>query len=182
MALPLENCCIERQMPKGYTWAKFVQCWTGDPESGKFFEESVNQATGETMPAAYFTQIITYDRDSGWIERDIKLQGSDAVWGVLELQEKGQIALVSCEGHVATRSFEGYDGRIIVRSTTHIKQGTMRLHAIQASASAPSLPELPPPAFEASCATPGLQEWPSAGPSEDALPGDGPDLSDGAPF
>ena len=182
MGLPLENCMIERTMPKGYIWAKFVQCWTGDPGSAKFFEEKVNPATGETMPAAYFTQIITYDRDSGWLERDIKLQGSDAVWGVLELQEKGQIALLSCEGHVATRSFEGYDGRPVVRSTVHIKQGTIRLHGLQESASSPSLPEVPPPAFEASCGASELQEGPSAGPSEDALSGDGPDLSDGSPF
>lgn len=174
MALPLENCCIERQMPKGYTWAKFVQCWTGDPESGKFFEESVNQATGETMPAAYFTVLRIYDRDQGWTERDVKLQGQDAVWAVMELQEKNQVALLTAEGHVATRSFEGYDGRIIVRSTTHIKQGTVRLHAIQASASAQPLVHPSPSDLKAADEAIGLQEWPEPGPSESSLLDDAP--------
>lgn len=175
MALPLENCMIERTMPKGYTWAKFVQCWTGDPASGKFFEEKVNPATGETMPAAYFTVLITYDRDSGWIERDIKLQGQDAVWAVMELHEKGQIALLSCEGHIATRSFDGYDGRTIVRSTVHVKQGSVRLHALQESASAPALVHPSPDAQKAADEASGLQEWPEPGPSESSL-------LDGAPF
>ena len=175
MALPLENCVIERQMPKGYTWAKFVQCWTGDPSGAKFFEERVNPATGETMPAAYFTQLITYDRDSGWLERDVKLQGDEAIWAVMELQEKGQIALLTCEGHVSTRSFDGYDGRPVVRSTVHIKQGTLRLHGLQESASAPPLPQPLITASDASGDASGLQEWPEPGPSESSLP-------DGCPF
>lgn len=174
MALPLENCVIERAMPKGYTWAKFVQCWTGDPSGAKFFEQKENPATGETMPAAYFTQLITYDRDSGWVERDIKLQGDEAVWAMLELHEKSQIALLTCEGHVSTRSFDGYDGRSIVRSTVHIKQGTVRLHALQESASAPPLPPVPLDAYEAAGEGSGLVEWPSAGPSEDLPPDDCP--------
>ena len=175
MALPLENCVIERAMPKGYTWAKFVQCWTGDPSGAKFFEEKVNPATGETMPAAYFTQLITYDRDSGWLERDIKLQGDEAVWAMLELHEKGQIALLTCEGHVATRSFDGYDGRPVVRSTVHIKQGTLRLHGLQESASPPPLVQPSPEPSDAPDGVSGLVEWPSSGPSEDSL-------LDGAPF
>ena len=53
MALPLENCVVERNMPKGYTWAKVFQCWTGDPKSSRFFEEN-------EYPAAYFTWVFTY--------------------------------------------------------------------------------------------------------------------------
>lgn len=145
MAMPLKNCVIERQMPKGYTWAKFVQCWTGDPAGARFFEEKEDDV-GNTFPAAYFTTIITYDRDSGWIERDIKLQGADAVWAQLELKERGQIALISCEGHIYVRSIEGEHGQAVIRSTVIIKQGTISLHAYERQTGTPIHAQLNAPA------------------------------------
>ena len=166
MAMPLKNCVIERVMPKGYTWAKFIQCWTGDPAGAKFFEEKTDDV-GNFFPAAYFTTLITYDRDSGWIERDIKLQGSDAVWAMLELKERSQIALINCEGHIYTRVV-GEGTQSFVHSTVIIKQGTVAVHAYHHQAVAPATlqPQAPPD-------EPGLAEF-EPGPSE-ADP-------DGAPF
>jgi len=174
MALPLENCVIERCMPRGYTWAKFVRCWTGDPKGARFFEEQENPATGECMPAAYFTTLIVYDRTEGLHERAVKFQGSDALWAQLELSERQQIALVSCEGHLVTRSYDGYDGKPIVQTTVHIKQGTVMMHGIQHQ-TADATPVMPPEPYESEPT--GLVAWPEPGPSEDAL-----DNMDDAPF
>lgn len=177
MALPLENCAIERQMPKGYTWVKFVQCWTGAPGDARFFEEK-QDANGEAWPAAYFTTLVTYDRDGGWQEREVKLRGQDAVWACMELQERGQIALLSCEGHVNQRSFE-IDGQTFFRSSVIIKPGSIRVHGLSESASAPTgplpsnLPEEPAESILAQNTATldnGLVEWPSA-PSESTLAG-----------
>ena len=171
MSLPLQNCVIERTMPKGYTWAKFVRCWTGDPAGARFFEEKEDDV-GNTFPAAYFTTIITYDREAGWTERDIKFQGADAVWAQLELKERGQIALINCEGHIYTRMVED-DGQSFVRSTVIIKQGTVVVHALHHQTAAPTMST---PTAEP---TPGLSEFDSG----DAANISSEDIShDGAPF
>lgn len=138
MALPLENCVVERNMPKGYTWAKVFQCWTGDPKSSRFFEEN-------EYPAAYFTWVFTYYPEEGWVERQIKFQGSDAVWAQLELSESAKQANISCEGHLHTRTFEGQDGPVVV-TTINVKQGSLRVHSLTDAISdqAESLP-LPTP-------------------------------------
>lgn len=169
MALPLENCVVERCMPRGYTWAKFVRCWTGDPEGSRFFEEKINPATGETMPAAYFTTLLVYDRDSGMHERAVKFQGSDAVWAQLELSERKQIAQLSCEGHVVTRSYDDHSGRQIVSSTVHIKQGSLSIFGTQLQGGRPAY-------IHHEKAEPNtLEDWPMPGPSID-------DDLDGVPF
>lgn len=126
MAFTLENCVMSRSMPKGYTWEKYVKCWTGDPALARFFEPRVNESGEEEMRAAYFTSLLVYDSDSGWTEREVKFQGNDALWAVLELREQNQIALVSCEGHVFTKVIEDQvTGESFVRTTTMIKQGTI---------------------------------------------------------
>jgi hypothetical protein len=155
---------MERQMPKGYTWAKFVKCWTGDPARARFFEEKQDDV-GNTFPAAYFTTLITYDSDQGFTERDIKFQGNDAIWACLELQEASQIALVNCEGHVFTKTFES-DGQIFVRSTVAIKQGTVIVHQFESQSPPHAAPALNTPSS------------PSAGPSELGLT----EFQDTAPF
>jgi len=174
MALPLENCVIERTMPKGYVWAKFVQCWTADPAGARFFPPKEDSTSGEVMPAAYFTAMLTYDRDQGWIEREVKLQGGDALWAQLELAEKQQIALLSCEGHLVTKPFD-YGGQQFVRTTAHIKQGSVSLHALQAQSGRPIDQPPSPEALKAQDEALGLQEWPFATPLES-------ELLDGAPF
>ena len=142
MSLPLQNCVIERQMPKGYTWAKFVKCWTGDPSDARFFEEKQDDV-GNTFPCAYFTTLITYTRDEGFTSREVKFQGDDALWAQLELSERGQVALVSCEGHVDTRGIDQPDGTQYVRSNVIIKRGTVSVHAyeVQTAPLSASMPE-----------------------------------------
>jgi hypothetical protein len=176
MALPLSNCVIEKQMPKGYTWAKFVRCWTGDPAKAKFFEEKTDDV-GNIYPAAYFTTLITYDRDQGFIERDIKLQGTEALWAALELQERSQVALVSCEGHIYTKAVE-YGDTTYVRSTVIVKQGTVAIHEYEHQA--PPTMAAPAQPSPQDC---GLTEYEEPAGSEDGSTAPfGAAAQDGAPF
>ena len=166
MGLPLQNCVIERQMPKGYTWAKFVKCWTGDPADARFFEEKQDDV-GNTFPCAYFTTLITYTRDEGFTSREVKFQGDDALWAQLELSERGQVALVSCEGHIYTRLIANPDGTSYVRSNVIIKRGTVSVHAYEAQ-TAPLSASMPEPIRNT-----GLTEYDPETPAQGSETGNG---------
>ena len=125
----LQNCVVEKSMPKGYTWAKFIKCWTGDPADARFFEEKTDDV-GNVYPCAYFTTIITYDPASGWVQRDVRFKGDEALWAMLELKEKSRIANVSCEGHVYSRVIE-HEGGQGVQSSVIVKQGTLSVFAYE---------------------------------------------------
>ena len=116
----LANIVIERMMPKGYTWVKFKDCWTGDLAESRFFPPSY--ANGEeVMPAALFATVIVYDQHAGWHERDVKFQGRDAQV-FLNLKEAKQIARINAEGHVVTRTYNA-DGEDVVTTTVFLKEG-----------------------------------------------------------
>ena len=127
-AAALQNVVIERQTSKGYTWVRCIECWTSDPSSARFFPERSTQY--DTMPAAYFTELVAYDPDTGWHLRPVKFIGDDAENLFFLLKEKGQIALVSCEGHLMTKSFTTNDKSARVITTIVVKQGTTRVHTV----------------------------------------------------
>lgn len=135
-ALALQNVVVERQTSKGYTWVKCLECWTVEPSSARFFPE--RNTSYDTMPAAYFTALLAYDPDSGWHERKVKFVGADAENLFHLLHEKGQIALVSCEGHLMTKSFTANDDSARVVTTIVIKQGTVTVHAVTRQSAPPS--------------------------------------------
>lgn len=128
MAVPasaLTNVVIERDMPRGYTWAKFRNCWTGDLREGRFMPPETNSRTGDMMPAAFFSTIIVYDRDSGFHERDVKFTGADAEYMAIH-QCDGNILRIDAEGHVSTKTIDTSNGTI-VKSIVFIKEGTVRV-------------------------------------------------------
>jgi hypothetical protein len=126
----LHDIVVERVMPKGYTWAKVVKCWTCDPKSARFFPPRTTDY-GEELPAAYFTAVMAYDQDQGWHERDIKFVGDEAESAVLALKEDGQIALISCQGHMSTSTIELEDGRSVVKTTILVKVGSTIIHEME---------------------------------------------------
>jgi hypothetical protein len=127
----LHDIVVERDMPKGYTWVKVVKCWTCDPKSARFFPPKVTEF-GEELPAAYFTAVMAYDQERGWHERDIKFVGSEAESAALALKEDGQIALISCQGHLSTSVIDLPDGTKAVRSTVLVKVGSTIIHEMEA--------------------------------------------------
>jgi len=119
----LHNIAIERDMPSGYTWVKFRDCWTDDLTDARFMAPKMNQATQEEMPAAFFCAIITYDPVAGWISRDVKFQGRDAV-AMLMFKEESYIIRLNADGHLVTKSYQASEGVVRARSTVFIKEGT----------------------------------------------------------
>lgn len=118
----LTNCVIERDMPRGYTWAKFRACWTDDLEGARFLERKENEATGEFMPAAFFCSLVIYDVASGWTTREVKFQGAEAE--AMELiREEGFIVMVNAEGHSVTRPYKDRFGEERAKTTIHLKEG-----------------------------------------------------------
>lgn len=121
----LKNVVIERDMPRGYTWAKFRNCWTGDLADGRFMPPELNMRTGHNMPAAFFCTIIVYDPVSGFIEREVKFIGADAENMVIQ-QHDGNILRINAEGHISTKSIESPQGTI-ARSIVMIKEGSVEV-------------------------------------------------------
>lgn len=126
----LHNIIVERDMPKGYIWAKVVKCWTGDPRDARFFPPRSTDF-GEELPAAYFTTVLHYDQESGWIERNIKFVESEAESAVLALKEDNQIACISCQGHLVTQSVPTPDGKTIARTIIMVKVGSTIIHDME---------------------------------------------------
>lgn len=124
-ASALRNIVIERDMPRGYIWAKFRDCWTTDLKEGRFLAETLNSRTGEDMPAAFFTAIIVHDPVAGWQERDVKFVGVDAE-AMAMYQEESVIVRLNAEGHISTRSYNTAEGEV-ARSTVFIKEGTVQV-------------------------------------------------------
>jgi len=118
----LTNCVIERDMPRGYTWAKFRACWTDDLEGARFLERKENPVTGEFMPAAFFCSLIIYDVASGWTTREVKFQGSEAEAMAL-IKEEGAIVMINAEGHSVTRPYKDRFGEERAKTTIHLKEG-----------------------------------------------------------
>jgi len=121
----LQNVVIERDMPRGYTWAKIRNCWTSDLEDARFLAPDRNSNTGEMMPAALFTSIIAYDPTSGYIERDVKFQGCDAEAMVMH-QADSNILRINADGHISTRVINTPEGQI-ARSIIFIKEGSVQI-------------------------------------------------------
>lgn len=122
----LEHVVIERDMPKGYTWAKIHRCWTVHPKGARFFAPRVSDF-GDEVPAAYFTAVIAYDPAAGYHEREVKFVGDEAEALNFALSENGYVALICAEGHVSTSAVKLPDGRTVARSTILLKCGMTRL-------------------------------------------------------
>ena len=130
----LANIAVERLMPKGYTWARFVDCWTGNLARTRFFPPTYVDGE-QVMPAALFATVVVYDQHAGWHERDVKFQGRDAQV-FLALKEAKQIARINAEGHVVTRTYNA-NGEDVVTTTVFIKEGSVHvLETVHQSASA----------------------------------------------
>ena len=125
----LVNAVVERDMPKGYTWVKVLKCWSGDPVGGRFFAPKTTEF-GDEIPAAYFTTIIVYDRDMGLHERDIKFIGDEAEALNFALSVANQIALISTEGHLTTKTYEMPGGKEIAKTIIMAKRGSTRIYEI----------------------------------------------------
>ena len=126
----LANTLVERDMSKGYTWGKFLRCWTNELSVSRFFPRKEDSNGVTLMPAAFFTQLVIYDIERGWYPMEVKFQGSEAE--ALEvIKSKGRIALLSCEGHLYVKVQNGYRGQV-VHSTFIIKEGTTVIHAEEA--------------------------------------------------
>ena len=126
----LHDIVVERDMPRGYTWAKVIKCWTSDPQSARFFPPRTTDF-GDDLPAAYFTAVLCYDQEAGWIERQIKFMGTEAESAVLALKEDNQIALISCQGHVSTQAIQTPDGKTVARSVIMVKTGSTIIHEME---------------------------------------------------
>lgn len=136
-AAALTNVVIERDMPRGYTWAKFRNCWTDDLAEARFMAPELNTRTGDMMPAAFFCALIVYDPDSGYHPRDVKFVGSDAEAMAMH-QEDRNILRINAEGHVSTRVIKTPEGDI-ARSIVFIKEGTVQV--LEVCPQAPRPPE-----------------------------------------
>ena len=121
----LANVVIERDMPRGYTWAKFRNCWTGDLAEGRFMPPERNARTGDIMPAAFFCTIVVHDPERGFHERDVKFQGADAEAMVMH-QSDHNIVRLNADGHVSTRAIITPEGTV-ARSIVFIKEGTVQV-------------------------------------------------------
>lgn len=122
----LEGIIVERDMPKGYVWAKVNRCWTVHPRGGRFFAP-VTSGVGDEIPAAYFTAVVAYDPETGFHEREVKFLGDEAEAMNFALSVGNQVALISAEGHISTKIVDLPDGRQVARSVLMLKQGMTRL-------------------------------------------------------
>ena len=134
----LEGIIVERDMPKGYVWAKINRCWTVHPRSSRFFAPARTEF-GDEIPAAYFTAIVAYDPDAGYHEREVKFLGNEAEAMHFALSVGGCVALISAEGHISTKVSPGADGREQAHSIIMLKQGMTRLLEIRPAEEEPTV-------------------------------------------
>ena len=137
VSAPAEGIVVERDMPKGYVWAKVCRCWTVDPASATFFPPRATDF-GDDVPAAYFTAVVAYDPELGYHERDIKFIGveAEALYFALTISE--QVALLSTQGHLHTREIENPDGTVSARTVVMVKPGTTKLFEFVDNETGPS--------------------------------------------
>ena len=128
----LEGIIIERDMPKGYVWAKINRCWTVHPRGGRFFAPVIT-GVGDEIPAAYFTAVVAYDPETGFHEREVKFLGDEAEAMNFALSVGNQVALISAEGHISTKVVNQPDGRQVARSILMLKQGMTRLFELKSA-------------------------------------------------
>lgn len=126
-ALKMQNLVAERDMPRGYVWAKVFNCWTVDPSASRYFPEDESRG----MPSAYYTSIIASDGDR-LVERDIVFRGADADWAQSTLAGGNQSALISAEGHVYVREAEDEEGNILSYPSIRVKDGCLSYTALEA--------------------------------------------------
>lgn len=133
----LENVVIERDMPKGYTWVKVRNCWTSDLSEGRFLSQKTDSISGEMLPAAFFGSVVACDPTSGYHERAVKFQGSDAIL-IAKHQECRNIVRLNIEGHLVTRAYDGPRGQVVV-STIFCKEGSLQI--LEVCSQSPREPE-----------------------------------------
>ena len=126
-AIKLENLVVERDMPKGYVWAKVINCWTVDPSSSRYFPQ--NEETGQS--SAYYTAILSAEGER-MVERVVVFKGADADWAQAVLAGGNQSALVSAEGHIYIRESVDDEGNTCLYPSIRIKEGTLSYTTLEA--------------------------------------------------